>query len=134
MADTHTRRLEMPTAEGGYARFLARHRATLVVLTGDNAGSEFALDQPKITIGRGPEADLSFADTAMSREHAVLEFSDGGYRIRDLGSTNGTHVNDEIAKVWNLENGDRVTIGEHGFQFILEQREAEPRTYVLPDA
>jgi pSer/pThr/pTyr-binding forkhead associated (FHA) protein len=134
MVDTHTRRLVSPVGDAGFAHFSARQRAALVVLSGDSSGSEFTLDQAKISIGRGPEADLAFTDTAMSREHAILEFSDGGFRIRDLGSTNGTLVNDELAKVWNLEHGDRITIGEHTFQFVLEQRELEPMTYVLPDA
>ena len=134
MVDTHTRRLESPMGEGSFAHFVERHRAALIVLSGDTSGTEFSLEQAKITIGRGPETDLAFTDTAMSREHAILEFSDGGCRIRDLGSTNGTQVNDELAKVWNLEHGDRITIGEHTFQFVIEQRELEPKTYVLPDA
>lgn len=134
MVDTHTRQLESPRGDHGFAHFVARHRAALVVLSGDTAGTEFTLEEPKLTLGRGPETDLAFSDSAMSREHAVLEFADGGYRLRDLGSTNGTCVNGELAKVWNLEHGDRITIGEHVFQFVVEQREIAPKTYVLPDA
>jgi pSer/pThr/pTyr-binding forkhead associated (FHA) protein len=70
----------------------------------------------------------------MSREHVVIEFSDGGFRIRDLGSMNGTQVNGEVIQVGNLDHGDRLRIGEHAFQFILEKREPEPNTYVLSDA
>jgi len=99
MGDTHTRRLESPRSDQGFAHFAARHRAALVVLSGESAGTEFALEEPKVTLGRGAEADVAFSDTAMSREHAVVEFTDGGYRIRDLGSTNGTLVNGELAKV-----------------------------------
>ena len=78
--------------------------------------------------------DLAFEDSAMSREHAILEFSDGGFRIRDTGSTNGTQVNGETVKAANLNHGDRLRIGEHVFQFVLEKREPEPMIYVLPDA
>jgi pSer/pThr/pTyr-binding forkhead associated (FHA) protein len=73
--------------------------------------------------GRPDEAaldiDLAGApeDPGISRLHAVLERrSDGGYAIRDLGSTNGTMVNDDQAPlardtVVPLADGDRIRIG-----------------------
>ena len=121
-------------ATQSFPDFLANHRAAIVVLSGDAAGSEFTLDEPKVSLGRGPDVDLTFDDSAMSREHVVIEFSDGGFRIRDLGSMNGTQVNGEVIKVADLDHGDRLRIGEHVFQFILEKREPVPKTYVLPDA
>jgi pSer/pThr/pTyr-binding forkhead associated (FHA) protein len=134
MANTRTRKLESTPRDQSFPEFLESCRASIVVLTGDAAGNEFTLDQPKISLGRGPDVDLDFDDSAMSREHVVFEFSDGGFRIRDLGSTNGTQVNDEVIKVANLDHGDRLRIGEHVFQFILEACEPTPKTYVLPDA
>jgi pSer/pThr/pTyr-binding forkhead associated (FHA) protein len=133
MGETHTRKLDTTPRDQSFPDFLARHRAAIVVLSGDEAGNEFTLDEPKISLGRGPDVDLEFDDSAMSREHAVFEFSDGGFRVRDLGSTNGTQVNGEETKAGNLENGDRLRIGEHIFQFVLEQREPAPKTYVIPD-
>jgi pSer/pThr/pTyr-binding forkhead associated (FHA) protein len=134
MGDTYTRKLETTPRDQSFPDFLASHHAAIVVLSGGAAGNEFTLDQPKISMGRGPDVDLPFEDSAMSREHAILEFSDGGFRIRDLGSTNGTQVNDEMIEARNLDHGDRLRIGEHVFQFILEKRERAPKTYVLPDA
>jgi len=134
MGDTHTRRLETTPRDESFSDFLANQNAAIVVLSGDSAGNEFTLDQPKVSLGRGPDVDLAFDDSAMSREHVVFEFSDGGFRIRDLGSMNGTQLNDEVVKVGNLDHGDRLKIGEHLFQFILERREPKPKTYVLPDA
>jgi pSer/pThr/pTyr-binding forkhead associated (FHA) protein len=134
MADTYTRKLETTPRDQSFPDFLAKHRAAIVVLSGSAAGSEFSLDEPKISLGRGPNADLTFDDSAMSREHVVIEFSDGGFRIRDLGSMNGTLVNGEAIQVGDLDHGDRLRIGEHVFQFILEMREPEPKTYVLQDA
>lgn len=134
MGDTHTRKLETSPGEHSFADFLGSHRAAIVVLSGDSAGSEYGLDRPKLAIGRGPGVDLAFEDTAMSREHAVFEFSDGSFRVRDLGSTNGTERNGDTVKVASLEHGDRIRIGEHVFQFILESIEREPKAYVLPDA
>jgi pSer/pThr/pTyr-binding forkhead associated (FHA) protein len=130
--DARTRRLESPAGDSDFARFSARHRASLVVLSGDTAGTEFDLDQPKLTLGRGAETELCFDDTAMSREHAVIEFAGGGFRIRDLGSTNGTRVNGERTRIWTLEHGDRITVGEHVLQFVVEQRELDPDTWEVP--
>ena len=127
MGDTRTRRLETTPREESFSDFLANQHAAVVVLSGNAAGNEFTLDQPKVSLGRGPGVDLAFDDAAMSREHAVFEFSDGGYRIRDLGSMNGTLVNGEAIQVGDLDHGDRLRIGEHVFQFILEMREPEPK-------
>lgn len=133
MDDTHTRKLETTPEDLGLADFLATRRATLVVLSGEDAGSEFELDQPKISLGRGPGVDLAFEDSSMSREHAVFEYSDGGFRVRDLGSTNGTHLNDTPVKAGDLAHGDRLRLGEHVFQFLLEDVAPTPKTYVLTD-
>jgi len=134
MGDTHTRKLEASPGEHRFSDFLKSHRAAIVVLSGHSAGSEFGLDHPKLAMGRGPGVDLAFEDTSMSREHAVIEFADGSFRVRDLGSTNGMELNGETIKAGSLEHGDRIRIGEHVFQFILETIERAPKTYVLPDA
>jgi pSer/pThr/pTyr-binding forkhead associated (FHA) protein len=133
MGDTHTRKLETMAGDQIFPDFLARHRAVIVVLSGKAAGNEFDVDEPKVSLGRGPGVDLAFEDSAMSREHAIFEFSDGSFRIRDLGSTNGTLVNDEKVQARNLDHGDRLRIGEHVFQFLLEQREPPPKIYFVPD-
>jgi pSer/pThr/pTyr-binding forkhead associated (FHA) protein len=97
-------------------------------------GSEHMLERPCISLGRGPGSDLSFDDDAMSRVHAALEFADGGFRIRDLGSTNGVLLNGGELEVGELKNGDRFQLGRHLFQFLLEKRHREPKTYLLPEA
>ena len=69
----------------------------------------------------------------MSREHVLFEFSDGGFVLRDLGSTNGTRLNGKDIRVHELDHGDRLEIGEHVFQFVIEDRERTPQTYYIPD-
>ena len=129
-----TRRLKTPQTADSLAEFIEAWQASIVVVSGDAAGSEYALDRACVSVGRGPGVDLEFGDTAMSRVHAAFEFAQGGFRIHDLGSTNGTSVNDGQVKVADLKNGDRVRIGEHVFQFVLAERERAPKTYTLPDA
>ena len=93
MRDGRTRKLEIPHCDSSFEQWRARWRASVVMLTGDAAGTEYELDAPCVSLGRGPEATWIFADDAMSKEHATLEFAAGRTRLRDLGSMNGSRVN-----------------------------------------
>ncbi len=132
MRDGRTRKLEVEEAVRADAEF-QRWRATLVVVAGGPEGTEYAIEKPHVLVGRGPGVDVSLDDAAMSREHAAVEFVDGGFRVRDLNSTNGTRVNGGEVTSADLKHGDRIEVGEHVLQLVLEARPAEPRTYVLPD-
>lgn len=133
MRDGLTRRLEPREQNDSFSDFLTRWRATIVILSGGDAGSEHDLQQPNITLGRGPDTDLTFDDESMSREHAALEFTGSGFRIRDLGSMNGVLLNGGETRVGDLKNGDRFQLGEHVFQYLLERCTRKPKAYVLPD-
>ncbi len=134
MRDGRTRKLEVMERDESFDDFLSKWRAIVVILSGEAAGTEFELDRPNVSIGRGGEAHWTFDDDAMSKEHAALEFTNGGIRLRDLGSMNGTRLNDSEVKAADLKNGDRFQLGEHAFQFVLEKRPKQPKTYVLPEA
>jgi len=134
MRDGLTRKIATRDRNDGFEAFLAEHRATIVVVEGPASGMEYELLSPRTTLGRGPGVDLAFADAAMSKVHAELEWSAGGLRLRDLGSMNGTRVNGAVVQVGELKHGDAFQLGEHAFRLVLEPREREPRTYVLPDA
>ena len=77
--------------------------------------------------------DLAFDDEAMSREHAAIEFTKGGYRIRDLASTNGVYINDAHVAVGDLKHGDRFQLGDHLFTFVLEEIVRQPKPYAIDD-
>ena len=134
MRDGLTRRFTRPEAsrDERFARFQAAARAALVLVSGEASGSEFGVDRPRLTLGRGGDADLRFPDEAMSAEHAVLEFHDGAFRIRDLGSRNGTVVNGSEVKMAELKSGDRIQLGTHTFQLVVEERTRQPKTYDIP--
>ena len=134
MRDGFTRKVEVVELDESFDDFLSKWRAVVVILSGEAAGTEFELNQPNVSIGRGSEAHWTFDDDAMSKEHAALEFANGGIRLRDLGSMNGTRLNDSELKAADLKNGDRFQLGEHVFQFVLEKRPKQPKTYVIPDA
>jgi pSer/pThr/pTyr-binding forkhead associated (FHA) protein len=82
-------------------------------------GSQMRIGRSRGSGGPTPEIDLAGSpeDPGISRLHAVLERKeDGGYALRDLGSTNGTTVNDDPQPVdagvaVPLTDGDRIRIG-----------------------
>ncbi|HET8526389.1 MAG TPA: DUF3662 and FHA domain-containing protein [Actinomycetota bacterium] len=88
-------------------------RGTLVLA----GGRSVPLTQPEVTIGRLPECDVVVDDPGASRQHARIRRTDGGFVLVDLGSTNGTLVNDGPIQEHVLENGDRITIGETVLEF-----------------
>jgi hypothetical protein len=67
---------------------------------------------PTVRIGRGPGATLRLADVTVSRCHAELRYVDDGWMVRDLGSMNGTSVNDlRITTPVRVRPGDRIQCG-----------------------
>jgi ABC-type multidrug transport system ATPase subunit/ABC-type multidrug transport system permease subunit len=85
-----------------------------------HAGERFVLLKGSFTIGRLPDNDLTIANDAVSRYQARIETAQGGYRISDLGSRNGTQLNGERFRGesrW-LANGDTITIGGEQLRFL----------------
>ncbi|MGH2516883.1 MAG: FHA domain-containing protein, partial [Ktedonobacterales bacterium] len=80
---------------------------------------EYILDENDIAIGRSPSCDIALSgDQLASRRHALLRFKGGRYTVVDLGSSNGTYVNDrEIREETALEDGDYIKVGGHEILF-----------------
>ncbi|MEE2676971.1 MAG: FHA domain-containing protein [Myxococcota bacterium] len=133
MRDGRTRKLEIAHTDTNFEKWLARWRAAVVLLSGDAAGTEYELEAPSVSLGRGDSATWTFSDEALSKEHAALEFASGAIRLRDLGSMNGSRVNGAETKAAELKNGDRFELGGLTFQFVIEKRRRNPRTYVVDD-
>jgi general secretion pathway protein E len=86
-----------------------------------------------ITIGRQPDNAVVLPDDMTSRHHCVIEPWSGGFRVRDLGSSNGTRVNDQKVTNETLDNGDVLKVGRTVLRFIdPEQIAPRPRKEV-PD-
>src|SRR5262245_63435630 len=69
------------------------------------------IDKPTFSIGRRSANDLVLSGTDVSREHAEILKSNGGYLIRDRGSRSGTTVNGAGVTERTLNHGDRIQIG-----------------------
>ena len=96
--------------------------AMLIVLRGPNAGSRFLLDKDLITAGRHPESDIFLDDVTVSRRHAEFRRNGTTFRVRDVGSLNGTYVNRERIEEAALANGDEVQIGKFRLVFYVGAR------------
>jgi two-component system cell cycle response regulator len=93
--------------------------AALVVIDGLDLGRKYDLAKPETIVGRASKADICVDQESVSRNHACITNTKKGVRIRDLGSTNGTFVNDDLVEgERELLNGDLVKIGRTIFKFI----------------
>ncbi len=84
----------------------------LVVRSGDQTGESFALDIPIVSIGRHPENVIYLDDVTVSRRHAEVHHVGGAYVVRDLGSLNGTYVDQQRVEERQLMHGDELQIGK----------------------
>lgn len=74
----------------------------------------YTFDKPVITIGRDPASDVFVDNPGVSRDHLKLERqSSGQYQIVDLGSANGTFLNDQTVHTAALSNNDVIRFGKY---------------------
>ncbi len=70
-----------------------------------------------VTIGRTPDNEIAIELPEVSRRHARLAFTEGGYVLQDLNSNNGTYLNGERTAEARLQHGDQIQIGPVLFIF-----------------
>ena len=106
------------TPHHGRAPSLNVRRCRLEVVAGPSAGTVVELAQPSIVIGRaGGRADLAVDDPKVSGLHCELRLETGGYRLRDLSSTNGTYVRGvRVVEAW-LSPGATIAVGKSAIVF-----------------
>ena len=95
-----------------------RKKPLLVVRNGPNEGARFSLTSNDSVIGRHPDSTICLDDVTVSRRHAHLEQSGDHVVLRDLGSLNGTYVNQERIEEAVLAHGDEVQIGRYRMVFF----------------
>jgi pSer/pThr/pTyr-binding forkhead associated (FHA) protein len=87
-----------------------------MMITGARAGAHMVLSPDRPTrIGRGLDCDIVLSDPLASRVHAIIEFNDGLWWIRDLTSRNGTYLNGQKIDEARLATDCRVKIGSTEF-------------------
>jgi pSer/pThr/pTyr-binding forkhead associated (FHA) protein len=96
-------------------------RAMVVVHRGASKGARFLIAQDRSSIGRSTENEIFLDDVTVSRSHAVIERVSAGFTLTDLGSLNGTYINNQSLKSTPLVCGDEIQIGKFHLIFISAQ-------------
>lgn len=94
-------------------------RLSLAVISGNDAGTVYRLEKPRITLGRSG-ADFVLNDSEASRQHAAVEVRDAAVLLEDLKSTNGTFVDGErILSVTEIADKSEFQIGTTTIMLIV---------------
>ena len=83
--------------------------------------TEFVPTRPEVTVGRAPDNDVVLPDPSVSGHHARLIATAEGYRVSDVGSTNGTYLNAQRLppQAWRALNvGDTLTVGPYAITIV----------------
>lgn len=91
----------------------------------DGKGAEIHLDGEPVGVGRGEENTVALNAHGISRLHARVFLDDGVWHVEDLGSTNGTRVNNSRIERCALNDGDTVAFGRVCYKYHVSSPRAE---------
>jgi DNA-binding NtrC family response regulator len=100
-------------------------RARLTVVKGPDKGAEVILEGQTVVVGTDESCQLRLADPSVSRRHFELSGGPGGYRLRDLRSTNGVHIEGVQVMDAKLYDKTRLTVGRTELRFEPERTEIQ---------
>lgn len=89
-----------------------------LILAGQDAGREFALNKPLVQVGRATTNDIVIVDGRVSRSHARIDCASEGVTVTDLDSANGVRVNGQRIQQMRIQAGDRIEIGGSVLQYL----------------
>ena len=93
-------------------------KRVLVVIYGSELGKKYNLNAASMIIGRSSKCDIQIDQESISRNHSKIVNTGKSILVRDLGSTNGTYVNDEPVDEYVMRDGDLIKIGRTIFKFL----------------
>jgi pSer/pThr/pTyr-binding forkhead associated (FHA) protein len=96
-------------------------RLSIAIIAGDDAGTVYRVEKPRITIGRSG-ADLTINDSEASRQHAAIEVRDQVVLLEDLKSTNGTIVDGvKLTEPAEIQDKSEFQIGGTTLMLIVTE-------------
>jgi pSer/pThr/pTyr-binding forkhead associated (FHA) protein len=113
---------------------------TFTISVNNKVLGTYVVKKTVISIGRSRTNTISIASKAVSRNHVRIELTHDGWSIADLGSLNGTYVNDIRITSAFLSEGDKVTVGAYTISFSPEpvheasQEEPQPPAQAAPES
>jgi len=100
-------------------RIVGSNDCCLVEIHGPELGRRYVIEEEELTIGRDVKNHIVVDLDNVSRRHAKITVREGKYFVVDLGSTNGTYLNDEeVLEETPLRSGDFVKVGGSIFKFL----------------
>src|SRR4051812_3290093 len=100
--------------------------AILDVQDPDGTRTRHPFRHPRIAVGRKRDNDLSLSDEGVSHQHCEFVSEQGFFVVRDLGSQNGTWLNEQRVEEARLRDGDEVRIGGTRIRIALEGKVKVP--------
>ncbi len=97
---------------------LPKGEGILLILKGAGIGARYLLDAAQTKLGRDMSNEIILDDITVSRSHALISKSNG-YRLKDLGSLNGSYVNAVAVKESVINPGDEVQIGKYHLTLFI---------------
>ncbi|RJQ73238.1 DUF2662 domain-containing protein [Pseudonocardiaceae bacterium YIM PH 21723] len=107
--------------QAGYDQYgqqaVQQRQLTATLSLDDGSNRQYTLVQGGNVVGRGQEAQFRLPDTGVSRRHLEITWDGSNAMLSDLGSTNGTTVNNSPVQNWQLADGDVIRIGHSALVF-----------------
>jgi diguanylate cyclase (GGDEF)-like protein len=92
----------------------------LIVIYGPDMGRRVQVGTEPVNIGRAAQCSVQIDQESVSRNHCEIRFNGSDFLVHDLGSTNGTYVNDDIVThEGRLRHGDQLKVGRTILKFII---------------
>jgi predicted Zn finger-like uncharacterized protein len=98
------------------------YRLSLACISGPDSGRIFEIDRPRVILGRA-SGDITLSDSQCSRQHAAIEVVDDEVVLVDLGSTNGTYVDEKRISRAPLENRMEFDVGASTLMFLRTRQD-----------
>ncbi len=117
-ARTRGRQKTVITVISRIAERQALPTSCLVIIYGAELGRRYALDKAEFVLGRSAQSDILVDQESVSRQHAKIIVTARETTLKDLGSTNGTYINDELCGERELRDGDYVKVGRTIFKYL----------------
>jgi hypothetical protein len=113
--------IERATA-GRTAALSPNHTIALTIVEGDQKGKRFMIEKPNVLIGRS-QTDIMLKDFEVSRRHCKISCYNDLVVLQDLGSANGTLLNQNLVRKAFLKDQDKIQVGGTIFQFEMKPKE-----------
>ena len=93
--------------------------AVLIIIRGNPQGKKYVLNKDELVVGRDKIADIRVNDNNISRRHSLIKRGNDGFAIEDMGSRNGTYLNDKKLEFTTyLKKEDMIKVGTTILKYI----------------